>query len=223
MVSGMIGDFQFHHYSDNDNSSDDYDSNLQDNDSSQADVDFMWHNTDSFYYSLWWWFFNVKDIKLFLRAHLSILWDIILFWYYLWSWITNSSPFYGNFCFCLCRYEVGQTVCLVAHFLVVNTDFVLCKCNTQLRGLCDWVWSEEVNTPGPFTYKGYPSCTLLDDFWGDQVVFEMSMPWQIRLILLNGPSLTEVKIHQKKPPLFEMEIILIYNGWKHYRTLSKSW
>ena len=63
---------------------------------------------------------------------------------------------------------------------------------------------------------------LLQDFSEDQVVYEgMSMLKQIRLTLLNGQRFIIVNIQQNKP-LFDVDVILIYDGRKHYSTVCKS-
>ena len=58
----------------------------------------------------------------------------------------------------------------VIHFMVVNADVILWKCENQLRGLYGWKDPEEANAPGSFTYKQYLSYMLLNDSRGDQLV-----------------------------------------------------
>ena len=57
---------------------------------------------------------------------------------------------------------------LMVLFMAVNVDVILQKCNTWLRSLFGWVDPEEGNAPGPFTYKEYMSCVLLEDSWEGQ-------------------------------------------------------
>ena len=77
----------------------------------------------------------------------------------------------------------------VLHFMTVNVDIILHKCDIQLWRIYAWDDPEEAKTSGSFTYKEYLSYGLCKGSWEDQVVCEgMLMLWQ--MMILNGPSCT---------------------------------
>ena len=75
---------------------------------------------------------------------------------------------------------------------------------------------EDYEAPGPFSYYTYLKYMLQDSSWGDEVVLvAISNMWQVGITVLNGESLTQVKLRHQRP-IEGADLLLVRCGGNHY-------
>ena len=105
-------------------------------------------------------------------------------------------------------------------FHAANSNVISQRCEDQLRVIrLTRSWKGEC-TRSLYLQEDL-HYMLLQDTWGDQIVCKgMLILWQIKLTLLNTPSLTQVKFQHKKH-FADADVILVNNGRQHYNTVGK--
>ena len=110
--------------------------------------------------------------------------------------------------------------CQVANWLVANRQKVMLVKGNYIRqayGIRD----EDVQFPGPFSYREYCRNILDKRFWGDALIlYTVSCMWAVKITVVNSRTLQQYKVRHAAS-LQNVDIALVYNSSLHYTAASK--
>ena len=80
---------------------------------------------------------------------------------------------------------------------------------------------EDYEAPGPFSLVTYLQAMLKGDFYADEItLIVISMMWQVRVTVLNGETLHQIKIrHGNKTE--NVDLAVAHCSWNHYIPLGE--
>ena len=80
---------------------------------------------------------------------------------------------------------------------------------------------EDFETPGPFSLVTYLQAMLKGDFYADEItLIVISMMWQVRVTVLNGETLHQIKIMHKNR-LEKVDLAVAHCSGNHYLPLGE--
>ena len=103
----------------------------------------------------------------------------------------------------------------VANWLVSNRQKVMLVKGDYIRqayGIRD----EDVQFPGPFSYREYCRNVLDKRFWGDALtLYAVSCMWAVKITVVNSRTLQQYRVRHTAG-LQNVDIALVYNSSSHY-------
>ena len=101
--------------------------------------------------------------------------------------------------------------------LHARTLFPLLK--EQIRG--EYGLPDDEESEGPFSYCSYIEYMSFRDTWADAVQgYVLAYQWNCRVTIYNIPSMSEIRLRHNKP-MVDSDIILLYDGRRHYSAVCK--
>ena len=108
----------------------------------------------------------------------------------------------------------------VASWLVANRQKVMLVKGDYIRqayGIRD----EDMQFPGPFSYREYCRNVLDKRFWGDALILcTVSCMWAVKITVVNSKTLQQYKVRHTAS-LRDVDITLVYNSSSHYTATGK--
>ena len=108
----------------------------------------------------------------------------------------------------------------VADWLVANRQKVMLVKGDYIRqayGIRD----EDVQFPGPFSYREYCRNVLEKRFWGDALIlYAVSCTWAVKITVVDSRTLQQYRVRHTAG-LQNADITLVYNSSSHYTAAGK--